>query len=303
MPCFSLPTRRSVISPFVCSYLAVFLFCKSNAFLQPSLQGHQGLQHRNEFPTRRKVSEIIGSPADLSDAFHSGLQGLQHLHDMTSAASLHAPVDSAESVTKSVEAIVSSLYVDAKDSFYLGPAKEHTNPLFGPPDPYLAAGKSINPTSLQSLLESGNLKASSDLVSSSAQPETLASPKVQAEIAKGYKILDASRLVHKSDVLPGFHPTGGILPHHNPQMRESPEIFAKQVEWAAGFLNVLDKLPFVAFAYALMEFFFLRPGVDFFKEDIEEEPLAALRKTVMVTGVRMGVFFFLALVTLVFVGT
>lgn len=302
MPCFHLPTRRSVIWPFFSCYLAVFLLFTSNAFVRPSLQSHKRLQYQNESLTRRKVSEIIGSPSDLSDTFHSGLQGLKHLHDMTSAASQQTAADSAESVTKSVEAILSNLYVDARDAIYLGPAKEHTNPLFGPPDPYLAAGKSIHPTSLQSLLESGNLKTSSDLVSSSAQPETLASTKVQAEIAKGYKILDASRLGHKSDVLPGFQPTGGILPHHNPQMRESPEVFAKQVEWAAGFLNVLDKLPFVAFAYALIEFFFLRPGVDFFKEDIEEEPLAALRKTVMVTGVRMGVFFFLALVTLVFVG-
>jgi hypothetical protein len=50
-------------------------------------------------------------------------------------------------------------------------------------------------------------------------------------------------------------------------------------------------------SYALIEFFLLRPGVDLYQQDIDDEPERVLAETVLVTAVRMGVFAVVATVT------
>lgn len=99
--------------------------------------------------------------------------------------------------------------------------------------------------------------------------------------------------------LPGFAPAASLLPRHHPGSAalDTPANFVAQVEWAAGFVNVIDHLPAAALAYALIEFFILRPGVDWYKEDVEDDPGRALAETLAVTGVRLGMFGVVAVVT------
>lgn len=157
----------------------------------------------------------------------------------------------------------------------LKPAAEHTQPLWGPPDPYLSAGKSIAP-SAKALAEMGI--APTDLQTNGG-------------------VVDGAA-IHAQTLLPGFSPTRGILPSHVMGLpAETPETFAAQVEWSARFLNVIDQVPTIVFTYVLVEFFLLRPNLDLYQEEIRDQPTQVLAGTVAVTGVRVGVFFVIAILT------
>lgn len=196
-------------------------------------------------------------------------------------------VDSAASLLNqgTIESVLSTMYTVTADTL-LQPAQGHSQPFWGPPDPYLTAGKSIAPTA-QGLVNLGIEKTS------------LAELPDQVKIAasNGWKILDSAS-IQAEKWMPGFSPTGGILSGHNPRIPdETPETFAAQVEWSARFLNVVDKLPEAAFMYALVEFFLLRPNIDIYKEDIAEEPGAVFLESVATTGVRLAAFALVAFVT------
>lgn len=204
--------------------------------------------------------------------------------------------DTPTDLGTSLQTLLSTLY-SADASVLLKPAHEHTQPLWGPPDPYLTAGRSIAPTA-KGLLGLG-LGTAADPATSSASSDVAAelAPQVQSALSHGWKVLDATR-VQPERSLPGFVEPSGFLPHHNPAIPpETPETFAAQVEWAAKFLNAIDKLPYVALSYAMVEFFLLRPNLDAYKEDIEDDPARAVAETIKVTTVRMGVFLVLAVVT------
>jgi hypothetical protein len=112
-------------------------------------------------------------------------------------------------------------------------------------------------------------------------------------------------------LLPGCAPVASMRPHHNPMVPlETPATFAAQVQWSAGFLNVIDKLPeavFVralidklpeaVFVHALIEFSILRPNLDLHKEDIESNPGPVWADTIAVTTVRLAMFTVVAAVT------
>lgn len=173
----------------------------------------------------------------------------------------------------------------------LKPATGHSQPLWGPPDPYLSAGHSIPPSS-------NNLNA----LGVEKVPFTDLPDEIRLAMNEGYKVLDAAT-IKSENLLPGFSPVGGILSPPNPQIPpETLSTFTAQIEWSAKFINVIDHLPEAAFTYALIEFFILRPGIDLYKEDIEmqsdEGPTGVLTAEVAaVTGVRLGVFLVVAVLT------
>lgn len=184
----------------------------------------------------------------------------------------------------------------------LQPAAGHSNPLFGPPDPFLAAGKSIAP-SAKALSDMGitQAKAASDIASdtSPAFQQTVA-----AAMDKGWKLLNNANVMNGGQPsLPGFSETHGILPTHSLNVPpETPASFAAEVQWAANYFDVMDKLPFAAFWYCMVEFFILRPGIDFYKEDIEADPTGVLADTVAVAGVRMIAIAIISFLTVVVYG-
>jgi hypothetical protein len=227
---------------------------------------------------------------------------LRLLLDPTNVLSLIGNTNDIIHVSKSamssgpiVQSIVNELLVyggDVAAATIQRPATGHSQPLWGPPDPILSAGKSI-PPSTNRLSEMGIVPTA---ITDMPEP-------IQQTIKAGYKTLDAST-IQRDIVMPGFTQTSGILPIHNPRLPpETPATFAAQVEWSAKFLNVIDKLPEAAFVYALVEFFILRPGLDLYKEDIDlqqEEGATTgvlTAETLAVTGVRFGVFLIIAIIT------
>jgi hypothetical protein len=178
----------------------------------------------------------------------------------------------------------------------LQPAHGHSNPLFGPPDAFLSAGHSIAP-SAKTLSKMGITHAKSItemLPNSSAEFQQ----QVGAAVTKGWKILDNTDLTgHGGDPLPGFSQSkGGVLPTRTEPV-DSLESFALEVKWASGFLNVMDKLPFAAFWYAMVEFFLLRPNVDLYKEDIEADPVGVAAESFSILGVRCVAIAIIAIIT------
>lgn len=131
----------------------------------------------------------------------------------------------------------------------------------------------------------------------------------QQALGSGWKVMDAAKFVHGGQAsMPGFSETQSVVaPHLLPgpsdeavTMTEWPEnMFKARMEYASTMLRAIQKLPYVAFAYALLEFFFLRSDVDIYKEDIEDDPSGVLAESVSDASVRFGIFFGLALVTYV----
>jgi len=129
----------------------------------------------------------------------------------------------------------------------------------------------------------------------------------QQALDGGWKVIDATKFVHGGQAsLPGFSETQSIVaPHLLPgpsdesvTMTEWPQnMFKARIEYASTMLRAFQKLPYVAFGYVLLEFFFLRSDVDIYKEDVEDDPSGVFAETVSDAGVRAAIFFGLAVVT------
>jgi hypothetical protein len=245
----------------------------------------------------RRISRrmAVVDPAELANL---ALNFVHHHQDQAASAGVQHAADISSS--SSWEAILSTLYATTVDGI-LKPAHGHSQPLFGPPDQYLSAGKSIAP-SMKALAD---MNAASSAATDAAAETASKLPEVaQAAISKGFKVIDASKFESGgASVLPGFAKTDGILPQHSPSMPpETQESFFAMIKWEVKYLNVIDKIPLAALVYGMVDFFLLRPGVDLYKEDIEDEPVDTLAETVAITGVRLAVFTAIALVTLIFFG-
>ena len=137
----------------------------------------------------------------------------------------------------------------------------------------------------------------------------LVKAQAQQALEGGWKVLDATKFLHGgADSLPGFSETQSIVaPHLLPgpsdesvTLQEWPQnMFKARMEYASTMLKAIQKLPYVAFGYALVEFFFLRNDVDIYKEDVEDDPSGVFAETVSDTSVRFAIFFGLAVVTYV----
>jgi hypothetical protein len=166
---------------------------------------------------------------------------------------------------------------------------------FAPPDPLLEAGRSVAPTA-KALVDLG-------VTSTTSQPPADLDPSVQKAlqiaVSNGWKVMDGSTIKETgASAFPGFAETRGILPGPVKGVPEdSPQTFAAQVEYAARFVNLIDKLPYAAFWYALVEFFIIRPNVDLYKEDVQDDPEGVLTESAIVFGVRFGVFCLIGLLT------
>jgi hypothetical protein len=129
--------------------------------------------------------------------------------------------------------------------------------------------------------------------------------KAQEAMDKGMTVLDASKIRGGStshDAFIGSRPTLSILSPHEQSVvtPDSPEKFMGRLKWTGTLLPVIDKLPRLAFYYALVEFFFLRPNLNIYKEEVEDDPTGVTAETISDVVVRLGILFVLAMVTLVF---
>lgn len=175
----------------------------------------------------------------------------------------HAFVEHINYMTIAYDSIHNTHFETLLSTMYTtGIAHGHSNPWFGPPDPYLNAGKSIAPLGSS--------------VPPPSAPTTDMPSLVKFFSNKGVPILDSSTITPEN-YLPGFTPTESILPAHRKlPPANNAAVFSAQVEWAANYMNVALKLPLAALVYAIVEFFFLRSDVDLYKSEIEQESKSAL---------------------------
>jgi hypothetical protein len=176
-------------------------------------------------------------------------------------------------------------------SVYMKPAAEHTQPFWGGSlDPYLTAGKSIAPSS----------KALSELGITTINDKSNAIAVFGEKITSDNKFIIDGTHIQMEDVLPGFTKTGGILSQHTTfDATPPPSVvsFVASIDWASKFINVIDKLPIAVLVYVLIEFFLLRPNINTYKEDIEEDPTGIFADTMAVATVRVTMFCIVAIAT------
>lgn len=228
----------------------------------PSVSGFQSPASLLEFKTNTdtRLNAAIVDPSDFSAI----LAAAQHGADL--------PIPSA----------LSAILTTTID-FATGATSIH---------PAIQAATSTSPETIQQLLP-----AAGDAVQAQAQ---------QA-LTSGWKVLDATKFVHSGGaILPGFSETksalaphvipypmsGSITPSNFPQYEVGDRMSASYL-----LLQSFQKLPYIALAYAVVEFFFLRSDVDLYKEDVEDDPSGVLAETVSDTGVRVALFFVVALIT------
>lgn len=137
------------------------------------------------------------------------------------------------------------------------------------------------------------------------QASQLMQAKTQAAMDKGQLVLDASKIRGGStshDVFVGGKQTSSLLaPHVDSVLSpDSPAKFMGRLKWTTTYLQVIDKLPRLAFYYAFVEFFFLRKNFDIYKEEVEDDPTGVAAETISDIAVRAGILFVLAMVTLIF---
>lgn len=178
-----------------------------------------------------------------------------------------------------LEALLSTLYAGV-----LTPAHEHTQPLFGAPDPILSAGKSIIP-SPKAFVDAGL----ADTITSNP----LSVPnKVAEAISKTPErfVIDPKAIISFDKVLPGFSPTGHILPEHSPSFpEETNQSLILEMGSIAKLMRVVNVLPWAAFLYTWAEFFLIKPGYDAYKEELDEDRAAANVEFMALTGIRLAI--------------
>ena len=184
----------------------------------------------------------------------------------------------------SLEALLSTVYVDV-----LKPAHEHTQPLWGPPDPILSAGKSIvpNPTAFA---DAGLTAPDSPSI-----PEKVADALIKS---KGVNVIDPKSVIRFDPVLPGFQETSHFLPASKGLPEETPQSLILEMGEVAKMMRVVNNLPMVAFLYTCVEFFLVRPGIEVYKEELDEDRPAAAVEFLMLSGIRLAVLAAIGLVTL-----
>jgi hypothetical protein len=270
--------RRRRLFPVVL-LLIVYMFGETRGFVRPAATSwsisctKQLLQQQRQHSQTLLQRKAILDPSELASAVVHGV--LRH----TYGAGTETTIDTLAS-TMYTATISSVAQQDHLQSSWL----------FGPANLNIATAKSIAPPA-GALLDMG------------IEPYvTPASEKIQSAVSNGWKILDAASIA-PTNILPGFQPTHGVLPQHNAQvLPDSPASFALQVEWAARIVKVIEKLPYIALFYGLIEFFLLRPGLDVYKDDIEDESSEIMEDTIATVGVRLGIFAVLAVATMVLYG-
>lgn len=185
-----------------------------------------------------------------------------------------------------LEALMSTLYTAA---IQIQPAHGHSQPLFGAPDQYLLQGRSILPA--PGAFDALGLQG----------PDIQLTPKL-AEFfdyaqSKGTSIIDPRDVIKVNDFLPGFTKTGHVLPE--PKTFPISETGYKlELAQAIGYQKVFYQLPKAALAAAFVDFFLVSPGLDAYKEEIEEDPEGAIAGTITEFGVRTAVLSIVAALTL-----
>lgn len=209
--------------------------------------------HPSSCDRKRGTALALLDPSDAADHITSAVD---HIQTLTNLVGSHGTGDSTASAetTQGLAALLSTTYSDAATasnhgSFFGVP--------FGARDPYLN-GMSIPPRFDPEDVKEGITAATSAL---SAGGSTAAS-------AGDIPILDLSQMTIDR-VMPGFRASGGL-----PSAAELPiseELTKGELEMNLRQADIISRLPNAALVFVLIDFFLVSPGIDVYKEDIEDE--------------------------------
>ena len=185
-----------------------------------------------------------------------------------------------------LEAIFSTLYSSA---IKLQPAHGHSQALFGPVDPYLLK--------MQSILPAPNAGANlgATVVDEASIPEKIMGA---FEYARRGDFVDPTHILRvDGDAPPGFVSPNTFFPKlQEVPMTQDYQLGVLNAE--VGNLRALQKIPIAAFITVLVDFFLVTPGMEIFKEEIEENGEQVTRESAMAGASRVAVLAIVAGLTL-----
>lgn len=183
-----------------------------------------------------------------------------------------------------MEALISTLYAGAAK---LPEAHGHSQSLFGPVDLYLTKMQSIVPAT------KGTLPT---VIEESAIPDKI---RGAFDFARRGDFVDPTNIVRiDGDAPPGFNKVDSFFPVLQPP--------PTSIDYQLGVMNqevfnlrALQKVPIAAFITVLVDFFLVSPGMEIFKEEIEEDGERIMQETAVSGVARVAVLAVVAGLTLI----
>lgn len=189
-----------------------------------------------------------------------------------------------------LEALFSTLYTA---TMKLEPAHGHVQSLFGPVDPYLLKMQSIVPA-----------PNAGDALGTPAFDEASIPEKLKGafEYARRGEFVDPTHVLRiDGDAPPGFNPPETFFPKlQAPPQTQDYQLGILNAE--VGNLRALQKVPIAAFITVLVDFFLVTPGMEVFKEEIEENSEEITRESAIAGTARVAVLAIVAGLTLAMSG-
>lgn len=200
---------------------------------------------------KRGTALELVDPSDAADHITSAVN---HIHTLANLVGGPGDNTASAETTQGLAALLSTTYSDVATasnhgSFFGVP--------FGARDPYFN-GMSIPPRFDPEDVKEGITAATSSL---SAGGSATAS-------AGDVPILDLSQMTIDR-VMPGFRVPGGLPPAN--ELPISEELTKGELEMNLRQADIISRLPNAALVFVLIDFFLVSPGIDVYKEDIEDE--------------------------------
>ena len=189
-----------------------------------------------------------------------------------------------------LEALFSTLYTTAVQ---LQPAHGHEQALFGPVDPYLLKMQSIVPAS------GAGADLGPPVFEEASIPDAL---RGAIDYARRGNFVDPTNVLRVDGAAPpGFVSSRALFPplQSVPQTRDY-QLGVLDAE--VGNLRKLQNVPIAAFITVLVDFFLVTPGMEIFKEEIDENGEQVARESAVAGTARVAVLAIVAGLTLALSG-
>lgn len=201
------------------------------------------------------------------------------------------PSDIASSITQiadqhpTMEALISTLYTATIKN---PEAHGHSQSLFGPVDVYLKQMESIAPAT------KGTLPT---IVQDADIPDKIRGTFDYARAKPNF--VDPTTIIRiDSDASPGFAKMGNFFPNRMATPAPTTDYQLGVMNQEVFNLRALQKVPLAALLTVIVDFFVVSPGIEVFKEEIEEEGDRVMQEAVMAGTARVAVLAVVAGLTL-----
>ncbi|KAI2494774.1 hypothetical protein MHU86_19725 [Fragilaria crotonensis] len=188
-----------------------------------------------------------------------------------------------------LEALLSTVYSTAVQ---LQPAHGHEMTLFGPVDPYLLKMQSIVPA------PNAGVDLGAPVFEEASIPDAL---RGAIDYARRGDFVDPTHVLRVDGAAPGFvTPRTFFPPLQTVPQTQDYQLGVLNAE--VGNLRKLQNIPIAAFLTVLVDFFLVTPGMEVFKEEIDENGEQVTRESAIAGTARVAVLAVVAGLTLAFSG-